>query len=345
MNSIKDFDVKDARVLVRCDFNVPLDESGNILDDFRIVKSLPTIEYLIQHKARIVLISHLGEPNGQVVDNLRLDNIKSRLQDLLGLPVLKADDCIGIKVEKQAFNLEPGQILLLENVRFYKEETDNDLIFARKLAKLGQLYINEAFSDCHRAHASIVSLPALLPSGIGFLLEQEIENLNKILENPKKPMVAIVGGIKVQTKSQFIEKISELADVVLVSGLIQKEIMDKNVTFTYPTKIIAPASDLEAPDINDQTITLFRQYILEAKTVVWNGPFGRFEDPKYKKGTLEIAKAVIKSKAFCVVGGGETIEFLRKEGMIDKFSHVSTGGGAMLEYLSGQVLPGLKALE
>lgn len=345
MKQIKDFDVLGKRVLVRCDFNVPIDDSGTILDDFRMIKTLPTIQYLLLHDAKIILMSHLGEPGGSVVENLKLDNVKEKLEELLKLPVEKLSDCIGPEVANKVLAMENRQIILLENLRFHKEETDNDPVFAKELSELGDMYINDAFGDCHRTHASIAGIVQFLPHGAGLLLENEITNLQKILQYPKKPMVVLVGGKKVETKAAFIEKISTLADTVLVGGLIKKEILSEKIHFTYPEKIVGPKDNLDASDIGDDMIAIFREKILTAKTVVWNGPFGKFEDENFKKGTLEIAKAIVESKAFSVVGGGETIEFLRKEGMLDKFSHVSTGGGAMLEFLSGGKMPGLKALE
>ncbi len=343
MKSIKDFNVEGKRVLVRCDFNVPIDENGAILDDFRIKKTLPTITYLIDHNAKIILMSHLGEPEGKADPILKLDKVKERLEALLKKEVIKTDDCIGQKVENTISTLNPGQMILLENVRFHKGETENDPEFAKQLSQLGDLYINDAFGDCHRAHASMVGLPQFLPSGAGLLLQSEIENLNKVLQNPKKPMVAIIGGIKVGTKAKFIENISQLADAVLVSGLIKKELLNKHYNIIYNV-IIGPEDHLDALDIDQATIEIFKEKIMAAKTVVWNGPLGKFEDEKYNNGTLQIAKAIVESGAFCVAGGGETIEFLNKEGMLDQFSHVSTGGGAMLDYLSGEKLPGINAL-
>ena len=348
MKVIKDFSVKNKKVIVRCDFNVPLEQSGNILDDFRIQKSLPTLRYLIAEKARIIIITHLGEPEGNVVESLKLKVIKNALGNLLGIQVKKADDCIGIDVEKKVAELQDGEILLLENVRFHKEETENDSAFAKQLAGLGNLYVNDAFSDCHRAHASIMGIPSFLPSGAGLLLQTEVENLHKILQNPKHPLVVLVGGIKVGTKAKFIENISQSADTVIVSGLIKKELSSPSLraaAWQSSNKIIGPAENLDALDIDEKTIEIFREKILQAKTIVWNGPFGKFEEDQYAHGTREIANAIIKSGAYSVVGGGETIEFLQKEGILDKFSHVSTGGGAMLEFLSGQELPGLKALD
>jgi phosphoglycerate kinase len=241
-------------------------------------------------------------------------------------------------------NLKHGQVLLLENLRFYKEETAGDLEFAKKLSYLGDIYVNEAFSVCHRNHASITGVPQFLPHCMGLLLEKEINSLNKVLKNPAKPMVSVVGGTKVETKSKYIDKISEVSDFVIISGLLKEEILAKNIKFKYPEKIIGPEDNLHALDIDEKTIKMFSEKVMQAKTILWNGPFGKFEDEAYAKGTLAIAKSIIDSKAFSVVGGGETVEFLEKQGMIDKFSHVSTGGGAMLNYLSGDKLPGNEEL-
>jgi phosphoglycerate kinase len=343
--SIKDFNVLNKRVLVRCDFNVPIDNKGKILDDFRIKKSLLTIKYLIENKAKIILMSHLGDPQGKIVPILKLDKVGERLGELLEVSIMKGDDCIGPAIESHTQDLKGGEILLLENLRFYKEEEAGDYDFAKKLSWLGDFYINDAFSSCHRAHASIIGVPEYLPYFTGFLLTEEIKNLNKILKNPQKPMVVIVGGKKIETKSKFINKISETADNVIISGLIKKEIIENKIQILRPEKIIGPADSLDAPDIDKETTEILCKKILEAKTIVWNGAFGKFEQEKYSKGTLAIANAIIESNAFSVVGGGETVEFLVKRDMIEKFSHVSTGGGAMLAYLAGENMPGLEALK
>ena len=336
------------RVLVRCDFNVPLDEYGNILDDFRIQKTLPTLRYLISQKAKIILMTHLGNPDGKVVANLKLNKVRDRIEKLLEVSIMKSFDCVGRDVQNQASRLKKGEILLLENLRFHKEEKLGGLEFAAELSKLGDIYINDAFGDCHRNDASIAKVAQFLPSGAGLLLQSEIENLDKVLKNPVRPLVVLVGGIKVDTKAKFIEHISKIADVVLVSGLIKKEIENNPPSHKASEeqgKIIGPAENLDAPDISPATIKMFQEKLSAAKTILWNGPFGKFEDQKYKIGTLEIAKAIVKSGAFSVVGGGETIEFLHKEGMLEKFTHASTGGGAMLGYLAGEKLPGLEALK
>jgi len=343
--TLKDFNLIDKRVLIRCDFNVPIDENGEILDNFRIKKTLPTIKYFIGNKAKIILMSHLGNPGGKAAPELAMDKVAERISEYLDFPIAKAPDCIGPEVKSAADLLEPGQILLLENLRFHKEETENDPEFAKKLSFLGDIYVNDAFSVCHRNHASVAGIPEFLQGCAGFLLEKEITSLDKIIKNPEKPMVAIVGGTKVETKSKFIDKISQIADFVIISGLLKKEITEKNIRFEHADKIIGPSGELGALDINDKSIKMFKERISGAKTILWNGPFGRFEDKEYEKGTLAIANSIIESKAFSVVGGGETVEFLQKKDMIDKFSHVSTGGGAMLAYLAGEKLPGLVALE
>lgn len=351
MKTLKEFSVTGKRVLVRCDFNVPVDKNNKITDDFRIKQTIPTIKYLIEQKARIVLMSHLDPESTGVADKkYTLDQVAGKISDYLNVSIEKETDCIGVEVESAVNSLKDGQVLLLENLRFYKEETHSagsgqaDLDFAKKLSYLGDLYVNEAFSVCHRDHASITGVPKFITSCAGLLLEKEITSLQKIMHNPEKPMISIVGGTKVGTKAKFIDKISEVSDFVIISGLIKKEVVENNIKFNYPEKILGPEDNLGALDISENTIKMFSEKIMQAKTILWNGPFGKFEEKKYEKGTLAIADAIIKCKAFSVVGGGETVEFLEKKGMIDKFSHVSTGGGAMLSYLAGEKLPGLEAL-
>ncbi len=344
MKTLKDFNFKNKRVLVRCDFNIPISEKGDILDDFRIQKTLPTINYLSQNEARIILMSHLDDPEGKMVESLRLVNIQRRLEELLGKPVIKPEDCIGENLKEQTLKIKE-EIILLENLRFHKEEEEGDLNFAKELSKLGDIYINEAFSVCHRAHASIVGIAKYLPSGAGLILEQEINYFRKIFENPRRPMIAIIGGKKVETKAKFINKISEICDQVLISGLIEKEIKEKRIEIKNSEKIIRPIDSFDGGlDIGPKTIEMLKKKIIEAETIIWNGPFGRVEDKKFRKGTEEIAKAIINSKVFSIAGGGETVEFIKDLKLIDKFSHVSTGGGAMLAFLSGEKLPGLEVL-
>ncbi len=345
MKILTDFDVQGKRILVRCDFNVPLDSEGGVLDDFRLKASLPTIQYLLEQNAKIILMSHLGSPDGEIVESLRMDKVKNRLEELLDEKITKADDCVGEEVRDQALHLKSGEILLLENLRFHKEETENDQAFANELASLGDVYINDAFGVCHREHASVVSVPKFLPHGAGLLLQKEVDVLKDFLQNSKKPLVAIMGGKKVETKAVFIENILKIADTVLIGGLIKKELAEKHSSILLNVRVFGPENNLDAEDIDEETIKLFTEKIMQAKTIFWNGPLGKFEEEKYKKGTLAIAEAIIQSGAFSLVGGGETVEFLGKEGLADKFSHVSPEGGAMLEFLSGQELPGLRALE
>lgn len=350
--TVRDFDVKNKRVLVRCDFNVPLDEQGNILDDFRIKETLPTIKHLIKRKAKIILMSHLGDPDGKVIPVLTMDRIQEYLVKHLGIPVVKAPDCIGYEIEKYTFGLNPGEIFLLENLRFHEEEYKNSSDFSLKLSRLGDIYINDAFGACHRPHASVVGVPQYIKSGafgVGFLVEKEIKNLERLLQNPKKPMVALIGGKKVETKLKLINRILEIADFVLINNLLKKEIEEKRMVFRYPEKLISPVDSVfyegKELDIGPKAIEIFIKEIKKAKTIFWNGPFGMTEKEEFSKGTLKIAKAIAR-KWFCfsVVGGGETVEFLNKTKLAKKFDHVSTGGGAMLAYLSGEELPGLEAL-
>ncbi|MBI2625152.1 MAG: phosphoglycerate kinase [Candidatus Nealsonbacteria bacterium] len=341
MKTIRDFGVRNKRVLVRADFNVPLsppaggqEKQGEILDDLRIRATLPTIDYLINNGAKIILMSHLDSPGGKVVEELKLDKVQERLMEYLDLSITKAPDCIGPKIEKWTKEMRPGEILLLENLRFRKEEENNDENFAADLSKLGDIYINDAFGVSHRAHASIVGVPKHLPSGAGFLLEKEIKTLNMILKNPDKPLIAIVGGVKAETKGAIIDRISKVADWVLVGNIIAKNIDGK--------KVLKPVDG--AKDIGPKTIEIFKEKIFQAKTVFWSGPLGMVEKKEFQKGSLEIAKSIVESKAFSVAGGGETTEFINKIGFEDKFSYISTGGGAMLEFLSGKKLPGIESL-
>lgn len=346
IKKLKDFKLEGKRVLVRCDFNVPIDAEGNIRDDFRIIQTLPTIKYLLKEKAKIILMSHLGDPDGPN-ELLKLDKVQGILAKNLDVPVTKANDCTSYQVEQYAFGLNPGDVFLLENLRFHPEEKNNDLAFAKKLASLAQIYINDAFSVCHRAHASVVSVPLLVKEkGVGLLLEKEIRTLEKASQRPKRPLLAVVGGAKVKTKATLIQKFLETADSVIVSGLIKRE-MDE-MKMPYSDKLLSPVDNIEVdgkiPDIGPKSIELFIRKIKKAGTIIWNGPFGLIEDPQYEKGTAEIAKAIAKSRAFSVIGGGETLEFVSRLGLTRKFNHVSTGGGAMLSFLSGEKLIGLQPL-
>lgn len=346
MKTLKDFNFKNKRVLIRCDFNVPLNDQGEILDDFRIKQSIPTIEYLIKEGAKVILMSHLGRPGGKVVEKLRLTPIQTRLMEYLDVSVTKAPKCTGVDLENWTHQMQAGEVFLLENLRFYREELENNIKFASEIAKLGDIYINDAFATCHRNQASVISLPKYLPHGLGLLLEKEIEFLNKIIKNPKRPLVAIIGGKKVErTKLNLINRFSEQGDWVLIGGLIKKGIKDKNIKLHYPQKVIQPVDEVLGLDISQKTINLFKEKISEAKTIFWDGVLGKTEEKEFQVGSEAIARAIIASRAFSVIGGGETVLFINRLGLSDKFNHVSTGGGAMLTFLSGEKLPGLEALK
>lgn len=310
MKTIKNFNFKNKRVFVRCDFNVPLDSKGNVVDDFRIQQTVPTLKYLQDKGARLILASHRS-------DNKNLASTWLRLKKYLDL--------------KEAE--------FLDNLRLNKGEEENDDNFAKQLAGLAEIYINDAFGVCHRAHASVVGLPKYLPSGAGFLLEREVEVLFQVLENPKRPLVIIVGGAKIESKSRVINNFLNKADQILVGGKITQAFK-----IDSPTVYFAIDNNKNL-DIGPKTIKMFSNIIKKAGTIVWAGPLGRFEDPLYQKGTEEIAREITKNKkAFKVAGGGDTIFALLKFGLRDKFDHVSTGGGAMLSFLAGEKLPGLQAL-
>jgi len=363
MRTLKDFNLKGKRVLVRCDFNVPLGEKGEmakraspsslssfpkemkILDDFKIKVTIPTIEYLIEKGAKVILMSHLGRPEGKVVESLRLTPVQDKLMEYLDLSVTKAGDCVGKEIEDWIRQMKPGEILLLENVQFNPGEKENDPNFAKTLASYADIFIMEAFGQAHRDYASITGVPKYLPSGAGFLLEKEVKVLSQIIENPKRPLVVIIGGSKVGDKAKVAEKFSEIGDWLLVGNLIAEEIKGKKMKIKNLEKIIFPILNEKMLDLDEGTIENFKDKILLAKTIFWAGPLGKIEEEKYQKGTKEIARAVIESGALSVVGGGDTIEFLNKIGLLEKFNHVSTGGGAMLEFLSGEKLPGIETLK
>lgn len=345
MKTLKDFNFKNKRVLVRCDFDVSLSERGEILEDFRIKKAIPTINYLIKEKAKLILIGHLDRPGGRVVEELRMNPVLDKLVEYLNLPVIKTEDCIGKEVEEVVKNTKAVKIVLLENLRFHKEEEENDDNFTKDLVKLGDIYINDALANCHRAHASMVGIPKYLPAAAGLLLEKEIKTLENFIRNPQKPLIFIIGGKKVETKTKLIDAVSEISDWVLISGLIEKDLKEKNIKLKYPSKIISPIDSVNTFDIGPETIKIFQEKIIQAKTIFWNGPFGKIEEEKYRKGTKAIAETIIKSGAFSVAGGGETVEFINQMGLIDKFSHVSTGGGAMLDFIADGQLVAIEALK
>jgi len=343
MKTLNDFNFKNKKVLVRCDFQVPIDKKGKILSDLKIISTVPTIDYLIKKEAKVILMSH-WKPAEQE-KSYSLKPILIILEGLLKNKVEFLNDCIGEEVKAEIEKMKLGEVVLLENLRFHKEEEENNEEFARELAQLGDIYINDAFGVSHREHASIVGITKFLPSGAGFLLEKEVNALNKFLKDPKRPVISIIGGKKVETKSKLIDAISEISDCVLVSGLIEKDIREKNVSLKYPKKIISPVDDIDTFDIGSETINIFKEKISKAKTIFWNGPFGKIEEEKYQNGTREIAKSIIESGAFSIAGGGETVEFINQLGLGGKFSHLSTGGGAMLDFICDGSLIGIDALK
>lgn len=346
MITIKQIPVKNKNVLLRCDFNVPIDDKGNILDDFRIRATLPTIEFLVQKKAKVILISHLDEPGGIRKGELSLSPIAIRLVELLGREVEFLPDCLGQETEKATREMSPGDVVLLENLRFYKEEKENDIEFAKALAKLGDIFVQDGFGVCHRKHASVVAITQFLPAFAGLLLEKEVTALNKLIGNVTHPFVVVIGGKKVETKSGVLNKFINVADYILVNHLIYQQI--KDTSLGQASNIVAPQDGIEEDgnflDIGPKTRALFAEKIKSAKTILWNGPLGQIEKEEFQQGTLVVAEAITESKSFCVAGGGDTVEFINKYGLTDKFSHVSTGGGAMLAYISGEKLPGLEVL-
>lgn len=386
---ITDVDVRGKRVLMRADFNVPVNEQGEITDDKRITAALPTIKYLVDHKAKVILMSHFGRPKGKPVDSMRLDPVAKRLSELLGQPVVKVDDCIGEVVEQAVANLNEGDVLLLENVRFYAEEEANDLEFAKKLAAVGDIYVNDAFGTAHRAHASTAGVAEYLPAVSGFLMEKELKFLGGAVNDPKRPFVAILGGAKVQDKIAVIEALLNKVDTLIIGGgmaytflkakgyEIGKSLLDadridfckkimadaeaKGVQLLLPVDVVVAAefaadaehkvvaadqipADWEGLDIGPETVKLFSDAIAKAETVIWNGPMGVFEFPAFAKGTNAVAQALADSSAITIIGGGDSAAAVEQAGLAEKMTHVSTGGGASLEFLEGKELPGVAAL-
>lgn len=341
MKTLYDAEIKKGtRVLVRCEFNCPLSEEGKILDDRRIQAVIPTIQYLSEKNAKIILMGHLGRPGGKVVENLRLTPIVDRFFNYLNLQISKAPGCVGEDIEKMVKEMRIGEVLLLENLRFHKGEERNDDAFARRLALLGDIFVNDAFGVCHRNHASVAGVPKYLPSFAGFSLEEEIKVMTQTLENSERPLVAVFGGAKIDTKLPVIEKFLDIADYILVGGKISNEINFFNPKIYLPVDSIGNGSD-----IGPKTQNKFKKIISRAKTIVLNGPMGYLEKKEFENGTKEIIEAISKSKAFKIAGGGETILAIFKYNLQGKFDFISTGGGAMLKFLTGEKLPGIEALE
>lgn len=391
--TIRDIDVGGKRVLVRVDFNVPLDAEQHITDDTRIAATLPTIRYLLDQGAAVILMSHLGRPDGKAVDKLRLAPVAQRLGELLHMPVQTIDDCVGPQVEARAQALQPGQALLLENLRFHKEEEKNDLGFARQLAALGNIYVNDAFGTAHRAHASTAGVTDYLPAVAGLLLEKEINFLGSALENPRRPFAAVVGGAKVSDKIAVLERLINISDRVLIGGgmantffkaqgyeigdsLFEESKVDvarqlierarqQGTEFLLPPDVmiadrfaadaahkIVPADQVSVGwrilDIGPATIERFRAALSDAQTIVWNGTLGVAEMPAFAVGTnaaIDILAQRTQEGATTIIGGGDSAAAVEQAGAADKMTHVSTGGGASLEFLEGRVLPGVAALQ
>ncbi len=382
--SIRDLDLKNKCVFIRVDFNVPLAPGGQeITSDKRIRASLPTIQYALEHGAGVILASHLGRPKGKPNPEMSLKPVAKRLEELLGRPVKMAPDCIGPEVE--AMKPKPGEVVLLENLRFHPEEEKNDPGFSKKLAALCDLYVNDAFGSAHRAHASTVGLIAFVPkAAAGLLMEQELKYLGMVTTNPAHPAVAILGGAKVSDKIEVISNLAKIVDKLLIGGamaytflksqgqpvgksLVEDDKLDlaRDLLAKFGAKLMLPVdhvvvSELKegAPnevvdtvpdgkmgvDIGPKTIDAFSKVIAGAKTIIWNGPMGVFEKPPFDKGTVAIAKAVAESGAVSVVGGGDSEKAIKSAGVAGKITHVSTGGGASLEFLAGIELPGVAAL-
>jgi phosphoglycerate kinase len=384
--TIRDIDVQGKRVLVRVDYNVPIKE-GKVGDDTRIRAAMPTLDYLLEHGASLILCSHLGRPKGGPDPKYSLRPVADYLGGLMGKPVKFAEDCVGPAAEAAAKNLKPGEVVLLENTRFHPEEEKNDLEMAKQMAALADIYVNDAFGSAHRAHASTEGVARFLPAVAGFLMEKEIQYLGQAVANPKRPFVAILGGAKISDKIGVIRNLLTKADQVLIGGgmantffkaqgypvgdsLVEDAALDTarelvkegSAKLRLPVDVViadrfdAEAERKEMPmgpvpdgwrimDIGPQTVAAYAKTISNAGTVVWNGPMGVFEFPKFAEGTFGIARAVAGSGATSIIGGGESVQAVKQSGMADKITHISTGGGASLEMLEGLVLPGVAALQ
>ena len=388
--TVKDIDLKGKKVFVRCDFNVPMDENQNITDNTRIKAALPTIKYLLEQNCKIILASHLGRPKGEVKPEFSLKPVAKELSKLLGKDVIMANDVIGEDATSKAENLKEGEIMLLENVRFHREETDNDPEFAKKLASMAEIFVNDAFGTAHRAHASTTGIADYIPGVAGFLIEKELKFLGNAINNPERPFVAILGGAKVSDKIGVIDSLLDKVDTLMIGGgraytffkaqgynvgnsLCEVEKTDlaleemkkakaKGVKLLLPidTKIgkeFKPDTEsktvawTEIPDewegfdIGEKTIEMFKKELQNAKTVIWNGPLGLFEFDQFAIGTNEIAKTLADLDATTIIGGGDSAAAVTKAGLADKMTHISTGGGASLEFLEGKKLPGIECLQ
>ena len=388
--TVKDIDLKGKKVFVRCDFNVQMDENQNITDNTRIKAALPTIKYLLEQNCKIILASHLGRPKGEVKPEYSLKPVAKELSKLLGKEVIMANDVIGEDATTKAENLKEGEILLLENVRFHKEETDNDPEFAKKLASMAEIFVNDAFGTAHRAHASTTGIADYIPGVSGFLIEKELKFLGNAVNNPERPFVAILGGAKVSDKIGVIDSLLDKVDTLMIGGGMaytffkaqgynvgnslcevektglaleaMEKAKSKGVKLLLPidtkigkefkpdteSKTVAWTEipdDWEGFDIGEKTIEMFKNELKTAKTVIWNGPLGLFEFDQFAIGTNEIAKTLAELDATTIIGGGDSAAAVEKAGVADKMTHISTGGGASLEFLEGKKLPGIECLQ
>ena len=388
--TVKDINLQGKKVFVRCDFNVPMDEKQNITDNTRMVAALPTIKYLLENNCAVILCSHLGRPKGEFKPEFSLKPVAKELANLLGKEIIMAKDVIGEDAKTKANALQNGEIMLLENVRFHKEETANDLAFAKELANMAEIYVSDAFGSTHRAHASTVGIAEYLPAVSGLLIEKELTFLGKAITNPERPFVAILGGAKVSDKIGVIDHLLEKVDTLIIGGgmaytffkaqgyevgksicemdkldlaqKLMKKAKEKGVKLILPvdTKIGKEAktdtesktvkyneipAEWEGFDIGEETIKLYKEELKKAKTVVWNGPLGLFEIEQFAKGTNEIAKALSEMDCTTIIGGGDSASAVKKARVEDKMTHISTGGGASLEFLEGKALPGIACLQ
>ena len=334
-------------MLLRADFNVPLKENGEVTDDFRIRATLPTMQYILAQGAKLVVMSHLGDPEGVYDERLSMRRVKEKLTEHLQVAVEVARDCIGKEIEEKTKNMKEGEVLLLENLRFHKEEEENDRSFSEALAKFGDVYVLDAFGVLHREHASLVGVPKILPSFGGLLLKKEIEGLQKLLENPLHPMIAVVGGRKIESKLPVIDRIAGLADEVLLGNLLANEITSKKISLERKEKIVFPSDGIppgKEYDIGPETQKLYQEKVRGAKTVFWSGPLGKYEEVGYAEGSKIVAEAILEDTSYAVAGGGNLLDFLGRYNLRHKFDHLSTGGSSMLAFLAGERLPGLESL-
>lgn len=340
---IQEVTISEKKILVRADFNVAI-ENGTVKEAFKIKACKETIDYLLKKKCKVAICSHLGRPDGQKKLEFSLEQIKDDIETNIGHKVVFVDDCVGEKVEARLSNLAEDEVLLLENVRFYEGEEKNELDFSKKLAENFDFFINDAFSVCHRDQSSVTGVAKILPSFAGFWLQKEINQMVRVKSNFEHPAVAIIGGSKIETKIPVIKAFENIYDHVLVGGKIANEAIDQKIQFS--SKVVLPQDfSGDRLDIGKDTIAEFCEIIRNAKTIVWNGPMGKFEDEEYRAGTESVLEAILEGSAFVLMGGGETLQIIEERKIMDKITFVSTGGGAMLEYLSGNILPGIEILE